>query len=218
MIRRRLDSGDLLVSQAAHAAHAGRLAQMLRNLPEPRDALLRAVALHDAGWPILDDWPEPLADGRPPHVLDHPAGATAEAWRRSISIARASGPFEGLLVSRHFSGFSAAFAREQADQQAAWAIGIDPAAIAAGLRVLQFCDSLSLLLLAGPGEGVALPAGFRLKEGELHPWPFGPPQIEDALPGRLIPRRSWGSAQALQSACQAARWISLPISIRAGQQ
>ncbi|MGQ0615041.1 MAG: DUF3891 family protein [Planctomycetaceae bacterium] len=216
MIRRGLDSGDLLISQAMHAAHAGRLALLLRDLPEPRDALLRAVALHDAGWPLIDESPEPLADGRPPHVFDHPAGATTDAWRRSIAIARTSGCFEGLLVSRHFSAFSASFARDQAEQQAVWSIGVDPAAAAAGLAVLQFCDSLSLHLLCGPEGGVGLPAGFRLEGGALRPWPFACERIEDAVPGRLIPRRLWASAEELQSACQAARWAYLPVSLSHG--
>jgi hypothetical protein len=105
--------GDLLITQAEHALHAGRLAAALRDVPEPREAMIRAVALHDAGWPLLDDQPEPLPDGRAPHVFDHDTAYSAPAWRRCVAVARASGPLEALLVSRHFCG-SAPVRRQQA--------------------------------------------------------------------------------------------------------
>jgi len=216
MIRRSLDAGDLLIGQTAHAAHAARLAALLRALPEPREAVVRAVALHDAGWPLLDDSPEPLPDGRPPHVFDHEAGATVSAWRRSVAVARASGRLEGLLVSLHFSAFSPAFAREQAPAQAVWGAGLPAGLAAAGLAVLQLCDSLSLRLLCDPGERVALPQAFRLAGEALTPWPFDTDLVEDEVAGRLVPRQLWGSAEELQAACRAAPWVRVPVRLRRG--
>jgi hypothetical protein len=204
MIRRSLPEGDLLIPQDRHALQAGRFAALHAHLPEPRAALVRAVSLHDAGWPCLDDRPEPLDDGRPPHVFDLPDGASRPAWRRSIAVARAVGRLEALWVSLHFSGFSAAFAREQTGLHEVWRSGIDPELERAGLETLRYCDALSLRVLCDPGEHVALPAGSRYSNGRLDPWPFLTDRVADAVVGRLLPRRRWKSAADLQAAYQEA--------------
>jgi hypothetical protein len=214
MIRRSLPEGDLLIPQDRHALQAGRLAALHAHLAEPRAALVRAVSLHDAGWPGLDDRPEPLDDGRPPHVFDLPDGASLPAWRRSVAVARAVGRLEALLVSLHFSGFSAGFAQEQKALQEVWRSGIDPELERAGLRALRFCDALSLRILCDPGEHVALPAGVRYDNGRLDPWPFLPDRIEDAVVGRLLPRRQWGSAAELRMAYEKAPTYRFGASLK----
>jgi hypothetical protein len=200
MIRRSLPDGDLLITQAEHALQAGRLAAAMKDLPEPRDALIRAVALHDAGWPVLDDAPEPLPDGRAPHVFDHDTGYSVPAWRRSVAVARASGPLEALLVSLHFSRFSARFAEEQADLQAAWRVGVRPEVEEAGAKLVRYCDSLSLRLLCDPKERVNLPQEVTYEDGWLSPWPFVGDVIEDTVRGKRLPRRKWGSKGELTEA------------------
>ena len=204
MIRRSLPEGDLLIPQDQHALHAGRLAALHAHLAEPRAALVRAVSLHDAGWPCLDDRPEPLDDGRPPHVFDLPAGASLPAWRRSVAVARAVGRLEALLVSLHFSGFSPAFALEQKALHEVWRVGIEPELESAGLQTLRFCDSLSLRILCDPGEHVALPAGVRYDNGRLDPWPFSTDRIEDTVVGRLLQRRRWESTAEFRKAFEKA--------------
>jgi len=211
MIRRALPEGDLLVSQHEHALHAGRLAASFRDLPGPRAALVRAVALHDAGWPLFDDDPEPLPDGRPPHIFDLEAGSTAPAWRRSVAVARASGALEALLVSRHFGRFSGAFQAEQAAREAAWRLGVPAAVEEAGVALLALCDALSLRLLCDPAENVALPEGHRLEGTRLSPWPFLSDRLEDRVVGRLLPRRKWLSIKELRTAYRAAPPHPLPI-------
>lgn len=216
MIRRSLPDGDLLITQAEHALQAGRLAAALRDLPEPREVLIRAVALHDAGWPLLDDQPEPLPDGRPPHVFDHDTGYAMPAWRRSVAVARASGPLEALLVSRHFSRFSARFAAEQADFQLAWRLGVPPQIEEEGVRLVRYCDSLSLRLLCDPKERVSLPQDVTYEDGWLTPWPFVTDTIEDTVIGRKLPARKWGSKGELVEAYRSApvvQWTTrlLPI-------
>ena len=216
MIRRSLPDGDLLITQAEHALQAGRLAAAMKDLPEPREALIRAIYLHDAGWPLLDDQPEPLPDGRPPHIFDHDTAYSAPAWRRSVAVARASGPLEALLVSRHFSRFSARFAGEQADLQAAWRLGLSPDIEEEGVRLVRYCDSLSLRLLCDPKERVNLPQDVTYEDGWLTPWPFVTDTLEDTVTGRRVPKRKWASKGELVEAYRAApvvQWTArlLPI-------
>lgn len=209
MIRRTLPDGELLVPQHEHALLAGRLAARHRELPEPREAFVRAVALHDAGWPLFDDRPRPLADGRAPHVFDLPHGASIPAWRRSVAIARTFGPLEALLVSRHFARFSEEFAAEQAPLQAGWRLGVASDAEEAGVALVGYCDSLSLRLICDPTEPISLPAGVTLEEAALDPWPFAAPEVEDAVVGRVLPARRWESVAAFQAAyatAPARRW------------
>ncbi len=213
MIRRPLPDGDLLITQAEHALQAGRLAAALKDLPEPREALIRAVSLHDAGWPLIDDQPEPLADGRPPHVFDHDTSYSAPAWRRSVAVARASGPLEALLVSRHFSRFSARFAAEQADFQLAWRLGVSPELEEAGVRLVRYCDSLSLRLLCDPKERVSLPQDVTYEDGWLSPWPFTTDKIEDTVAGRKLPKRKWGSKGELVEAYRAAPVVQWAVQL-----
>jgi hypothetical protein len=214
MIRRPLPDGELLVPQHEHALLAGRLAARHRDLPEPREAFVRAVALHDAGWPLFDDRPEPLADGRAPHVFDLPHGASAPAWRRSIAIARTFGPLEALLVSRHFSRFSDEFAAEQAPLQAAWRLGVASEAEEAGVALVGYCDSLSLRLICEPAEPISLPSGTKFDDGGLDPWPFAEPEVEDAVVGRFLPTRRWASVAEFQAAYAAAAPLRLAIRLR----
>jgi len=213
MIRRSLPDGDLLIPQAEHALQAGRLASLLKDLPEPREAVIRAVSLHDAGWPLLDDRPLPLPDGRPPHIFDHDTGHTTPAWRRSVAVARASGPLEALLVSLHFSRFSARFAEEQADLQAAWRLHVPYEVEETGVRVLRYCDSLSLRLLCDPSERVSLPQGITYEDGWLSPWPFVTDTVEDTVTGRRVPRREWRSPDELFSAYQAAPSVQWTVKL-----
>jgi len=213
MIRRPLPDGDLLITQREHALHAGRLAALLKSIPEPRDAVIRAVALHDAGWPMFDDRPEPLEDGRPPHIFDHDTGFSVPMWRRSVAVARSSGPLEALLVSRHFSRFSARFAEEQEDLQAAWRIGVSPAAEDQGAAIVRYCDALSLRLLCDPKERVNLPKNVTYEDGWLTPWPFTVDVVEDTVVGRRVEKRKWGSAKELQAAYQAAPVVHWTVKL-----
>ena len=215
MIRRALPEGDLCITQHEHALHAGRLAARFAGLPAPREALVRAVALHDAGWPLFDDAPEPLPAGRTPPVFDMETGTTTPAWRRSIAVARAAGPLEALLVSRHFGRFTRAFAAEQAPWEAVWRLGVPPDVEEAGAALVSFCDALSLRLLCDPSESVALPEGFRLDGTRLFPWPFTDDRIEDRVVGRLLPRRKWRSGKELRSALLAAPPHPLPLVLEA---
>jgi hypothetical protein len=202
MIRRSLAGNrsgeELLIPQDEHARQAGRLAALLLNLAEPREAIVRAVALHDAGWPCRDDAPQPLPNGRSPHIFDAAHVRDLVPWRRSVAIARTVGRLEGLLVSRHFSGFAPEFAAEQAALEDQWRIGIDAAVEEAGVRAIRLCDALSLVVLCDPGTKVRVPAPYSVSpDGVVDPWPFRVPEFEDTVVGRAIPRRDWAQSDQL---------------------
>jgi hypothetical protein len=146
-------------------------------------------------------------------VFDHDTGHSIPAWRRSVAVARASGPLEALLVSRHFARFSARFAAEQADFQAAWRLGLPPDVEEAGVRLLRYCDSLSLRLLCDPKERVNLPQDVTYEDGWLSPWPFVGETVEDTVTGRRLPTRKWGSKGELVEAYRAAPVIQWPVRL-----
>jgi hypothetical protein len=197
MIRRTLPEGDLLIPQDEHARQAGRFAALL--LEHPGEAVVRAVALHDSGWPCRDDDPRPLPNGRPPHIFDPAYERDVEPWRRSVAIARSVGRLEGLLVSRHFSGFSEEFAAEQAAWEMVWGIGIDPAQEQVGLAVIRLCDALSLAALCDPGTPIRIPKPYSVTDGCVSPWPFRVPSIEDTVVGRVVANRNWPQSDQLGS-------------------
>jgi hypothetical protein len=106
MIRRRTDGSFFLITQNAHAALAAELAGHIGNAEfaalAPRDTVLSAVKLHDAGWPVHDDAPTINAAGLPTDVFEMPATAALSIWSRSTQLAAAAGgPYAGLLVSLH---------------------------------------------------------------------------------------------------------------------
>jgi hypothetical protein len=214
MIRRRLPEGELLIPQHEHALHAGRLAALRADLPEPRAALIRAVSLHDAGWPLLDDAPEPLEDGHAPHVFEHPPGYSLPAWRRSVAIARASGALEALLVSGHFAAHSRAFREEFEPLQAVWRLGVATETESAGLGLIAWCDAISLCLLCDPGTRIGLPAGVSFRDGRLAPWPFPVDEIRDSVVGRLLPGRWWESTQEFRTAYRNAPLHGLDLRLQ----
>jgi hypothetical protein len=212
MIRRSLGDGELLVTQVEHALQAGRLAALWKDLPEPRESLVRAVALHDAGWPMFDDAPVPHA-GRAPHVFDCPAGTTVPAWRRSVAIARSSGTLEALCVAGHFARFSDGFRAELEPLRAAWRLG-NEAVEEAGTALVAACDAISLRLLCDPGETVRMPPGMELVGDRLDPWPFRVPELRDVVVGKLVPIRTWDDPAEFERAYRKAPLRSLELRLR----
>jgi len=106
-----------LVAQPDHAALAGELAAQFNTIEFPRveEEIVRAIALHDAGWARYDgggvagggkgDAPHPPRDPneRPLSFLQAPVPMFVEAWIASIQCAEEqAGPIGGLMVSGHF--------------------------------------------------------------------------------------------------------------------
>jgi Protein of unknown function (DUF3891) len=106
-----------LVAQPDHAALAGELAAQFdtTQFPPVEEEIVRAIALHDAGWAKYDggefagggkgNAPQPPHDhnGRPLSFLQAPVMMFVEAWIASIQCAEEkAGAIGGLMVSGHF--------------------------------------------------------------------------------------------------------------------
>ena len=109
--------GWWLIAQPDHAALAGDLAAQFGTAAFPRleEEIVRAIALHDAGWARYDggalagggkgNAPQPPRDsnGRPLSFLQAPVTMFVEAWIASIQCAEEkAGAIGGLMVSGHF--------------------------------------------------------------------------------------------------------------------
>jgi hypothetical protein len=111
MIRHRQGSDFLLITQDDHARLSGRFAARLGNErfapPEPRDAALLGISLHDCGWPLHDDLPTLNRRGEPLHVLESPMSVATRVWTESARLAAEADAYAGLLVSLHVLNLSA---------------------------------------------------------------------------------------------------------------
>src|SRR5690349_17651695 len=108
-----------LIAQPDHAALAGELAARADSavFPEMDARVLKAIALHDAGWTPYDGgrpqgtgtpesvYPAPMIgpDSRPISFLDVATEQSVAAWVGSIEKALEDSHLAGRLVSEHFS-------------------------------------------------------------------------------------------------------------------
>ena len=110
MIRRHLGNQFVLTRQHDHALLAGRLAELFGNdqfaPPSPTDDTIRAVALHDAGWPLHDDAPGLNEKGLPLDVFETPLSLAIPIWKLSADRAAGEHPYTQLLISLHVLGLS----------------------------------------------------------------------------------------------------------------
>ena len=217
-LQKQAASDYWLISQPDHAALSGDLAAHFVSPEFPRvdPAIARAIALHDAGWAIFDsearlDTPPALdSRGKPLSFLEIEPPDFLRAWQASIARAESVCAAGGYIVSQHFCvlgegrlnsraddaansalirGFLAAQADRQHHLQAQ--SGRSPAELEDLVRVLQFCDLLSLYLCCGAADAVEFPQPFapgkvRLRREKecfcLDPSPFRAP----GAPRRLL--------------------------------
>jgi Protein of unknown function (DUF3891) len=171
-----------MITQPSHAALAGELAARLSapQVPKLEAELVRAIALHDAGWGIPDA--QAIMRSRSSHAdcpksfLEVGVTEVVEAWTQSIEIAQPASPAGGYIVSRHFwrlgehrlergddsegdrkklrSFLSHEIARQKrlASKQARNADELEVLT-----DVLQFCDLLSLYICCGAPDRVEFP-------------------------------------------------------------
>jgi hypothetical protein len=155
-----------LITQADHAQLAGDIAGQLSN-PHLEAAAVEAIAVHDAGWKLLDRIP-PSSDELPVSFFYVRPSDVGRAWLLSVDEAETRSPLAGLMVSGHFFRLASERARAGIDS------GEDAAAIQNFLQhesgrqerlgrlakcpgeeverlidALQFCDLLSLYLCCG---------------------------------------------------------------------
>ncbi len=109
MIRRQMGSQWYLITQDNHARLAGELAAHVGNQlfdrPEPRDAFIQGVTLHDCGWALHDDQPTLNPSGEPIDVFETTPAIGLKVWSesadRAVSAGGFAGDYAGLLVSLH---------------------------------------------------------------------------------------------------------------------
>jgi hypothetical protein len=192
-----------MITQPSHAALAGEIAAGFQEPQIPRldAALVRAIALHDAGWGIPDA--QAITRSRSPRqqaprsFLDSEIEEFLEAWTQSIQVAQSAGAAGGYIVSRHFQRLAehrastavdndrnrkklqSFIAREmQRQQRLATKQTRDSQELESLTDVLQLCDLLSLYVCCGARENVEFPeccgSKFRLSR-EAEGYRIDPP-------------------------------------------
>jgi len=179
-----------MITQPSHAALSGELAAKMSSpqVPTPDTNILRAIALHDAGWGVPDAQAimasRSMQMRRPQSFVELRVPEVVSAWVRSIDVALSVSPAGGYIVSRHFwrianhrfttandsqsdrsvlQNFLDSESVRQKQLAAAQTLPLKDLKSFADL--LPFCDLLSLYLCCGARNKVVFPefAGMTLR-------------------------------------------------------
>jgi len=184
--QREIQDSCLMITQPSHAALAGEFAAKLTgvDLPAVDAPIIRAIALHDAGWGLPDAQAimqsRSVRQGSPKSFIACGAGEFVNAWEKSIDVAESASPAGGYIVSRHFVRIAeqaaariseaerqveARFVQNESARQAKLAAKQKYTAkeLEALTDVLQFCDLLSLYVCCGAQQNVEFPEYFGIK-------------------------------------------------------
>ena len=184
--RRKIDDGCWMITQPSHAALAGEFAAKLAgvDLPNLDASVIRAIALHDAGWGMPDAQAimrsRSIGQDAPKSFVACGVGEFVDAWEKSIDVAASASATGGYIVSRHFERIAKAnssktsesahptmesFLQNEAARQAKLAAKQEhtPEELEALTDVLQFCDLLSLYVCCGATQNVEFPEYFGTK-------------------------------------------------------
>jgi hypothetical protein len=180
-------AGDCwMITQPSHAALSGEFAARMAgaNLPNLDAAVVRGIALHDAGWGMPDAQAimqsRSIGQGAPKSFVACGVGEFVNAWEKSIDVAASASATGGYIVSRHFERIAKAnssktsesahltmesFLRNEAARQTKLAAKQEhtPEELEALTDVLQFCDLLSLYVCCGARQNVEFPEYFGTK-------------------------------------------------------
>lgn len=109
-----------MFTQDDHARLSGALAAHVGNesfsRPEPFDAVIAGITMHDNGWPLHDERPTINSQGLPLHVFETPVELSCRVWSESVRRAMQKDAYSGLLVSLHVMALSAIAQSHYADQ------------------------------------------------------------------------------------------------------
>jgi hypothetical protein len=184
--QRQVAEGCWMITQPSHAALAGEFAARMTggNLPALDAPVIRAIALHDAGWGMPDAQAimqsRSIGQGAPKSFIACGVGEFVDAWEKSIDVAASASAAGGYIVSRHFERIAKVnssklpkgdrhiaenFLRNEAARQAKLAAKQErtPEELEALTDVLQFCDLLSLYVCCGARQNVEFPQYFGIK-------------------------------------------------------
>jgi hypothetical protein len=195
-----------MITQPSHAALAGDIAAKLRGDQVPRlDAeVVRAIALHDAGWGMPDAQAvmrsRSVQQSAPKSFLQVTVAEFLAAWTQSIEVGLSTSPAGGYIVSRHFwrlaehrlssandssqdraslqvfVEFESSRQKKLASRQSRTTDELEKLA-----DLLQFCDLFSLYLCCGSRDDVEFPRYFGAKPRltrEPEGYRVDPPLIE----------------------------------------
>lgn len=184
--QRQITDGCWMITQPSHAALAGEFAARMTsgNLPTLDAPVIRAIALHDAGWGMPDAQAimqsRSIGQGAPKSFIACGVGQFVDAWQQSIDVAASAGAAGGYIVSRHFERIAKAnssktsesahptmesFLRNESARQAKLAAKQERTSeeLEQLTDVLQFCDLLSLYVCCGARQNVEFPEYFGIK-------------------------------------------------------
>ena len=180
-------AGDCwMITQPSHAALAGEFAARVAgaNLPNLDATVIRAIALHDAGWGMPDAQAimqsRSVSQGAPRSFVACGVGTFVNAWEKSIDVAASASATGGYIVSRHFERIAKVngsklpqgdrqtmegFLHNEAERQKKLAANQERTAeeLEELTDVLQFCDLLSLYVCCGACQNVEFPEYFGTK-------------------------------------------------------
>ncbi|HXA83894.1 MAG TPA: DUF3891 family protein [Candidatus Dormibacteraeota bacterium] len=202
--QRPIADGCWMITQPSHAALAGEFAARMTgvDLPNLDAPVIRAIALHDAGWGTPDAQAimqsRSVNQGRPKSFIACGVAEFVNAWEKSIDIAASASAAGGYIVSRHFERIAKvnaskisegdrqiaeSFLQKEAARQAQLAARQEhtPKELEALTDVLQFCDLLSLYVCCGARQNVEFPEYFGIKARltvEAHSYRVDPILIE----------------------------------------
>lgn len=185
-IQRQTYDGCWMITQPSHAVLASDFAAKLiaPQIPKLDAAVLRAIALHDAGWGVPDAQAimqsRSVRQGCPKSFIQCSTAEFLAAWEKSIEVAASTGEAGGYMVSRHFARLAEQNAAHvpPADQKRLTHFLQTEAARQKQLAAkqernieelelltdaLQLCDLLSLYACSGSRENAEFPAYFGTK-------------------------------------------------------
>jgi hypothetical protein len=176
-----------LVSQPDHAGLSGDIAANFVSPLFPRitPQIAKCVGLHDAGWAMFEAERDPAAppmigdDWKPRAFMEFGPAEFIPAWTGSIERAERECPAGGVMVSMHFAALAQFRQKQQVDSGAdaervsefleresarqrrlKHENGVSDEQASDLLKVVQFCDMLSLYLCSGAIEDVDFPQRF----------------------------------------------------------
>ena len=106
--QRQITGDCWMITQPSHAALSGEFAARMAgaNLPNLDAAVIRGIALHDAGWGMPDAQAimqsRSIGQGAPKSFVACGVGQFVDAWEKSIDVAASASATGGYIVSRHF--------------------------------------------------------------------------------------------------------------------
>lgn len=179
MIVRESDEYFTMTGQHDHAILSGQIASHFKpewfGDPAWTDKVVLAIREHDRGWIGLDEIPI-WNDGSnaPFSFMDYPLAPKLPMYEKGIDEVERMNPYAALLCSLHYASFDPIRSSDRPDcidyirketirqDRIRQRVGaLDPDWVLRHLRLLQFCDHLSLYVCLNK-EGAA-------KEEE-HPW------------------------------------------------